>query len=132
MLTEGWTLVVVDFESVWHVDLESLLVEHGLSTIDRRSCALGYHFIDALLVNRCITLSALVALLVQPPDKFMADRAERGLREKGGCELVTLDVVDFGLFDGASAVMQRKESFVLKFTHVLCVWRERVREQEIQ
>lgn len=27
MLTEGWTLVVVDFESVWHVDLESLLVE---------------------------------------------------------------------------------------------------------
>lgn len=58
------------------------------------------------------------------PDKFMADRAERGLREKGGCELVTLDVVDFGLFDGASAVMQRKESFVLKFTHVLCVWRE--------
>ena len=27
MLTEGWTLVVVDFESVWHVNLESLLVE---------------------------------------------------------------------------------------------------------
>lgn len=27
MLTEGWALVVVDFEPVWHVDLESLLVE---------------------------------------------------------------------------------------------------------
>lgn len=27
VLTEGWTLVVVDFESVWHVDLESLLME---------------------------------------------------------------------------------------------------------
>lgn len=64
------------------------------------------------------------------PDKFMADRAERGLREKGGCELMTLDVVDFGLFDGASAVMQCKESFVLKFTHVLCVWRESRRFSE--
>lgn len=67
VLTEGWTLVVVDFESVWHVDLESLLMEHGFSAIDCGSCALGYHFINALLVNRCITLSALVTLLVQAP-----------------------------------------------------------------
>lgn len=59
----------------------------------------------------------------------MADRAKRGLREKGGCELVTLDVVDFGLFDGSSAVMQCKESFVLKLAHVLCVWREKEKEQ---
>lgn len=56
VLTEGWTLVVVDFESVWHVDLESLLMEHGFSAIDCGSCALGYHFINALLVNRCITV----------------------------------------------------------------------------
>ena len=121
MLTEGWTLVVVDLESVWHVDLESLLMEHGFSAIDCGSCALGYHFINALLVNRCITLSALVTLLVQAPDKFMADRAKCGLREKGGRELVTLDMVDFGLFDGSSALMQCKESFILKLTHVLCV-----------
>lgn len=61
----------------------------------------------------------------------MADRAKRGLREKGGRELVTLDMVDFGLFDGSSAMMQRKESFILKLTHVLCVWREREKEQEM-
>lgn len=79
-------------------------------------------------MNRCITLSALVTLFVQAPDKFMADRAKRGLREKGGCELVTLDMVDFGLFDSSSAVVQRKESFILKFAHVLCVWGERERE----
>ena len=51
----------------------------------------------------------------------MADGAKRGLWEKGGGELVTLDMVDFGLFDGSSAVMQSKEAFGLKFTHVLCV-----------
>lgn len=55
----------------------------------------------------------------------MADRTKRGLREKGGCELMTLDMVDFSLFDGSSAMMQCKESFILKFTQVLCVWRER-------
>jgi hypothetical protein len=57
----------------------------------------------------------------------MADRAKCGLREKGGRELVTLDMVDFGLFDGSSALMQCKESFILKLTHVLCVWRKRKR-----
>jgi hypothetical protein len=35
----------------------------------------------------------------------MADRAKRGLWKKGGSELVALDMVDFGLFDGSSAVM---------------------------
>lgn len=76
-------------------------------------------------MNCCITLSTLVALFVQTPDKFVADRAECGLWEKGGSELMALDMVDFGLFDGSSAVMQSKEALSLKFTHVFCVCRER-------
>lgn len=55
----------------------------------------------------------------------MADRAKCGLREKSGCELMALHVVDFGLFDGSSAMMQGKESFILKVTHVLGVCGER-------
>lgn len=35
----------------------------------------------------------------------MADGAKRGLWEEGGRELMALDVVDFGLLDGSSAVM---------------------------
>lgn len=62
------------------------------------------------------------------PDKLMADRAKRGLREKGGRELMALHVVDFGLFDGSSAMVQGEESFVLKVTHVLCVWGERAED----
>lgn len=59
------------------------------------------------------------------PDKLMADRAKCGLGEKGGGKLMALDVVDFGLFDGSSAVMQSKEAFRLEFTHILCVCRNR-------
>lgn len=62
---------------------------------------------------------------VTVPDKLMADRAKCGLWEKGGGKLMALDVVDFGLFDGSSAVMQSKEAFGLKLTHVLCVCRNR-------
>lgn len=57
------------------------------------------------------------------PDKLMADGAKRGLWEKGGGELMALDMMDFGLFDGSSTVMQSEEAFSLKFTHVLCVCR---------
>ena len=64
---------------------------------------------------------------VTVPDKLMADRAKCGLWEKGGGELMALDMMDFGLFDGSSAVMQSKEAFSLKFTHVLCVCRNRTR-----
>lgn len=59
------------------------------------------------------------------PDKLMADRAKRGLWEEGGGELMALDVVDLSLFDGSSALMQSKEAFSLKFTHVLCVCRKK-------
>lgn len=58
----------------------------------------------------------------------MADRAKRGLREKRGCELMALHMVDFGLFDGSSAMVQGEESFVLKVTHVLCVCGERAED----
>lgn len=57
------------------------------------------------------------------PDKLMADRAKCGLWEEGGGELVALDMMDFGLFDCSSAVMQSKEAFSFKFTQVLCVCR---------
>lgn len=51
----------------------------------------------------------------------MAHRAKRGLREKGGRELVALDVMDFGLLDGSSAVVQGEEALRLKLTRVLRV-----------
>lgn len=57
----------------------------------------------------------------------MADRTKGRLWEKCGGELVALDVVDFGLFDSSSAVMQGKEAFGLQFTHVFCVCRQRRR-----
>lgn len=72
-------------------------------------------------MNCCVTLSTLIALFVQTPDKLMADRAKCGLWEEGGGELVALDMMDFGLFDSSSAVMQSKEAFSFKFTQVLCV-----------
>lgn len=53
----------------------------------------------------------------------MAHRAKRGLGEKGGCELVALDVMDFGLLDGSSAVVQSEEALRLEFTRVLGVCR---------
>lgn len=43
----------------------------------------------------------------------MTDRAEGGLWEEGGRELVTLDIVDFGLFDGSPALVQGEEAFIL-------------------
>ena len=55
----------------------------------------------------------------------MADGTKRGLWEEGGCELMALDVVDFGLLDGSSAVMQSEEAVGLEFVHVLCVCRKR-------
>ena len=38
---------------------------------------------------------------------------------------MALDVVDFGLLDGSSAVMQSEEAVGLEFVHVLCVCRKR-------
>lgn len=47
------------------------------------------------------------------PYKLVTDRAEGGLWEEGGRELVTLDIVDFGLFDGSPALVQGEEAFIL-------------------
>lgn len=68
-------------------------------------------------------LKLAVKCQVSIPDKLMADGAKRGLREKGGGELMALDMMDLGLFDGSPTVMQSKEAFSLKFTRVLCVCR---------
>lgn len=43
----------------------------------------------------------------------MADGAERRLREEGGSELVTLDVVNFGLLDSPPPLVQREKPFCL-------------------
>lgn len=44
------------------------------------------------------------------PDELFADGAERRLREERGAELVTLDKVNFGLFDGAASLMQHEQT----------------------
>lgn len=58
----------------------------------------------------------------------MTDRAEGGLWKEGGCELVTLDIMDFGLFDGPPALVQGEKAFSLTVSQVLCVWRGKERE----
>lgn len=58
----------------------------------------------------------------------MTDRAEGGLWEEGGRELVTLDIVDFGLFDGSPALVQGEEAFILTVRQVLCIWGESKRK----
>lgn len=55
----------------------------------------------------------------------MAHRAEGGLWEEGGCELVALDIVDLGLFDGSPALVQGEEAFSLTVSQVLCIWEDR-------
>ena len=49
------------------------------------------------------------------PDELFADGAEGRLREERGAELVTFDHVDFGLFDGSSALVEREQTFALGF-----------------
>lgn len=58
---------------------------------------------------------------VTVPDKLVAHGAKRGLGEKGGRELVALDVVDFGLLDGSPALMQGEESLRPELPRVLRV-----------
>lgn len=48
--------------------------------------------------------------LVRVPDELFADGAERGLREERGAELVTLDHVNFGLFDGAPPLVEGEQT----------------------
>lgn len=64
-------------------------------------------------------------ILLHLPYKLVAHWAEGGLWEEGGCELVTLDIVDFGLFDGSPALVQGEEAFSLTVSQVLCIWGER-------
>lgn len=63
-------------------------------------------------------------MLFHLPDKLVAHRAEGGLWKEGGCELVALDIVDFGLFDGSPALVQGEEAFSLTVSQVLCIWEE--------
>lgn len=49
------------------------------------------------------------------PDELFADGAEGRLREERGAELVTLDDVDFGLFDGASPLVEGEQTLSLRF-----------------
>lgn len=53
------------------------------------------------------------------PDKFSAHRAESGLPEEGGDELVVLYKVDLGLLDGPSSTVQGGSLFLLHGTLAL-------------
>lgn len=52
----------------------------------------------------------------------MTDRAEGGLWKEGGRELMALDIMDFGLFDGSPALVQGEKAFSLTVSQVLCIW----------
>ncbi|KAG7225542.1 hypothetical protein INR49_004948 [Caranx melampygus] len=55
--------------------------------------------------------AALPEHLVQ--DEVINDGAEGWLREEGGAELVTLDDVNFGLFDGTAALVEGEQAVTL-------------------
>lgn len=62
-----------------------------------------------------------VALLVETPNKFFAHRTEGRLPEEGGDELVVLDVVDLGLFNGSTAVHCWERGFVFTPQRLLAI-----------
>lgn len=59
VLAKGWTLVVVDFEPVRHVDFEALLVHLKRTTQDRDSLALA----DAGCLHKPLGLKEQLASL---------------------------------------------------------------------
>lgn len=54
------------------------------------------------------------------PDKLAAHRAEGGLPEEGGNELMVLDVVNLGLLDGTTTSVQRQDFLLLG--RLLVLW----------
>lgn len=69
---------------------------------------------------------SLLLLLAYAPDELVADGAEGGLREEGGCEFMALDMVHTCLLDGPAAVVQREEALTLQLTGLLGVCGEDV------
>jgi len=55
------------------------------------------------------------------PDKLFADGAEGRLREEGCTELVTFDDVNFGLFDGATSLMEGVQTLSLALRLLVCL-----------
>ena len=55
------------------------------------------------------------------PDKLFAHRAEGGLGEEGGAELMTFDHMDFGLFNGPASMVQGKEALSLPLAIPVCL-----------
>lgn len=56
------------------------------------------------------------------PDEVFAHRTESGLPEERGNELVVLDVVDFGLFDGSTAVHSWELGLVFTTHGLFAIW----------
>lgn len=56
------------------------------------------------------------------PNKFLAHRTEGRLPEEGGDELVILDVVDLGLFNGSTAVHCWERGLVFTPQRLLAIW----------
>lgn len=56
------------------------------------------------------------------PNKVFAHRTESGLSEEGGNKLVVLDVVDFGLFDGSTAVHCWELGLVFTAHRLFAIW----------
>ena len=104
MVTEGGAHVVINLEPVRHVDLETFFLEYCVPTVGCSACTSADDLVNAFLMDGSITLPALVALLVETPNKLSAHGAEGGLPKEGGDELVVPDIVNFGLFDSSMVV----------------------------
>lgn len=57
------------------------------------------------------------------PNEVFAHRTESGLSEEGGNKLVVLDVVNFGLFDGSTAVHCWELGLVFTTHRLFAIWR---------
>jgi len=54
---------------------------------------------------------------IYSPHKLPAHRAEGGLFEEGGCELMVFDEVNLGLFHGSSPSIYCEEAIILFHGH---------------
>ena len=104
VVTEGRAHVVVNFEAVRHVDVETFLLKHCVSAVGCSTSTPPDDFINTFLMNSSVALPTFVSLFVQSPDEVFADRTKRGLSKEGSDKFMIFDVVDFCLLDSSSPV----------------------------
>ncbi len=102
MVAKREELEVVDSKAMWQVDVEPFVGQHFFGILDARTLCddvLATPFVDHARAHL-----TLVALVEHAPNEVAADGAKRGLLERGGHELVAVDLVHFSAHRNPSLV----------------------------